>query len=128
MRSLQGKPGVHPAMHSAATGVGSATIRPRPLIYIYNEPLKVNSHVLQYRENKQSCTWRRWYHASGKNMSDVTHDAYGVEYLLPELLMGSHHRTINPEEADYFFVPVLPSCYMTHVAAQHDFPWFSSAT
>jgi hypothetical protein len=106
----------------------AAVQRARPLIYIYNGPLDVNSHILQYRELKKTCTWRSWYMSNGQNMSELVQDVYGLETLLPELLMGSRHRTLVPEEADYFFVPVLPACYMTHVAAQHDYPWFYRPT
>jgi hypothetical protein len=102
--------------------------RPRPLIYIYNGPPEVNSHALQYREGKGACSWRYWHHDNGRNLTGFTHDAYAIEFLLPELLMGSKHRTLNPEEADYFFVPVLPTCWMTHVSATHDFPWFYQPT
>lgn len=30
-----------------------------------------------------------------------------------ESILASHHRTLNGEEADFFFVPVLDSCIIT---------------
>lgn len=36
-------------------------------------------------------------------------------YLLHEQLLGSPHRTTNPEAADFFYVPVYAALYQTHV-------------
>ena len=35
----------------------------------------------------------------------------GTEPLLLELLLMSRHRTLDPEEADFFFVPSLTTCF-----------------
>ncbi len=34
------------------------------------------------------------------------------------------HRTFDPEEADFFYVPVYTSCYINPVHAYHDGPWW----
>ncbi len=34
------------------------------------------------------------------------------------------HRTFDPEEADFFYVPVYTSCYIYPVYAYNDFPWW----
>lgn len=35
------------------------------------------------------------------------------QVALYESILASPHRTLNGEEADYFFVPVLDSCIIT---------------
>lgn len=35
---------------------------------------------------------------------------YAVESILIELFQTSEHRTFDPEEADYFFVPTMAGC------------------
>lgn len=49
---------------------------------------------------------------------------YPLESHLHELLLQSPHRTLNPEEADYFYVPVYASCFMEAVAGWADTPWW----
>ena len=39
--------------------------------------------------------------------------AFGLELALHELLLASPHRTLNPEAADFFFVPVYGGCYIS---------------
>jgi hypothetical protein len=125
----QRRPAAAAAASSSQQALTATSKRRRPLIYIYNGPEEVTSHVLQYREGKSTCTWRQWLHMEGRNFTDLVGEVtYAVEGFLPELLMGSHHRTLNPEEADYFLVPVLSACYMTHVSATHDFPWYYRPT
>jgi hypothetical protein len=117
------------ANSSSQAAVARRSKRRRPLIYIYNGPGEVNSHVLQYRDHKGTCTWRQWVHGERGNQTELVGEiTYATEGFLPELLMGSRHRTLDPEEADYFLVPVLSACYMTHVSATHDFPWFYRPT
>ena len=43
------------------------------------------------------------------------HTQWLVETPLLELLLGSGHRTLDPEEADYFFVPSYSSCMFNPV-------------
>ena len=40
------------------------------------------------------------------------------------MLATSPHRTLDPEEADYFYAPVYASCYIFPVLGWADFPWF----
>lgn len=40
----------------------------------------------------------------------------GSEPLLLDLLLGSGHRTLDPEEADFFFVPTLTTCWFHPIA------------
>ncbi|PNH07165.1 hypothetical protein TSOC_006411 [Tetrabaena socialis] len=46
------------------------------------------------------CLWRRWFE---HNATDTLPWTYGVETLLHELMLQSEHRTLDPEEADFFY-------------------------
>lgn len=48
-------------------------------------------------------------------------------YALQQLLLASPHRTMDPEEADLFYVPAYPSCFMWPVHGWADYPWWHSA-
>ncbi len=49
---------------------------------------------------------------------------YAAEPLLLEMMLTSKHRTLNPEEADLFYVPVYSSCFVEDISAWADMPWF----
>ncbi|KIZ06152.1 exostosin-like glycosyltransferase [Monoraphidium neglectum] len=49
-----------------------------------------------------------------------------AESLFHELLLQSPHRTLDPEEADFFYVPAYTSCYMWPVHAWADYPFWHS--
>lgn len=49
---------------------------------------------------------------------------YPLESHLHELLLQSHHRTLDPAEADFFYVPVYAACFMEAVAGWADTPWW----
>lgn len=49
---------------------------------------------------------------------------YPLESHLHELMLQSPHRTLDPEEADFFYVPVYASCFMEAVAGWADAPWW----
>ena len=38
---------------------------------------------------------------------------FSMQMALYESILASPHRTLNGEEADYFYVPVLDSCLIT---------------
>jgi hypothetical protein len=82
----------------------------------------VVSHVFQYRRIKETCGWRIY---KEHNTTQLLQDVYGIEVLFLDMLLGSQHRTLNPEEADYFYEPVLSSCWMTYVQGEQDWPWFN---
>jgi hypothetical protein len=44
-----------------------------------------------------------------------------------QMLLASPHRTMDPEEAELFFVPAYTSCYAWPVHGWADYPWFHSA-
>lgn len=39
--------------------------------------------------------------------------AFGLELALHESLLSSPHRTLNPRDADFFFVPVMGGCFIS---------------
>lgn len=58
------------------------------------------------------------------NISTHVDWAYGVEALFHEQLLQSSHRTLNPEEADFFYAPVYASCYLHPVYGWADMPFW----
>eukprot|EP00798_Chlamydomonas_sp_ICE-L_P007380 gene7380-504_t len=69
------------------------------------------------------CVWRNFdiYNISTFPM---TTGGYYIETALHEMLLASPHRTFDPEEADFFYVPVYITCYAWPVYGWADFPWF----
>ncbi|CAH9062866.1 unnamed protein product [Cuscuta europaea] len=82
----------------------------RPLIYVYDLPPEYNSLLLEGRHFKLECV-NRIYDAN--NATIWTDMLYGAQMALYESILASPHRTLNGEEADFFFVPVLDSCIIT---------------
>lgn len=82
----------------------------RPLIYVYDLPPEFNSHLLEGRHYKFECVNRIY---SDKNRTLWTDQLYGAQMALSESILASPYRTMNGEEADYFYVPVLDSCIIT---------------
>ncbi|GBF90959.1 exostosin-like glycosyltransferase [Raphidocelis subcapitata] len=95
--------------------------RLRPLVYVYDVPAPYVSRMLSYRMLKDACAWR-WFDSS--NQTVVGFFTYASETLLIELLLASPHRTLDPEEADFFFVPSLSACYLNPVLGWADHPWW----
>jgi hypothetical protein len=40
------------------------------------------------------------------------------------MLLQSEHRTLDPEEADYFYLPVYVACFINPILGSNDFPYF----
>ncbi|GLI69587.1 hypothetical protein VaNZ11_014246 [Volvox africanus] len=97
--------------------------RKRPLIYVYDlEPL-YQSKILQYRVSPPWCVHRRHDFPGNHTVwSDMW--VYAVDTLLHELLLISEHRTFDPEEADFFYVPHSASCLPFPIGSWADYPWF----
>ncbi len=47
-----------------------------------------------------------------KEQSRCVNDQYGTEIRIHEELLKSPIRTLNPEEADFFYVPIYGECYL----------------
>ncbi|KAL6506040.1 hypothetical protein OROHE_022759 [Orobanche hederae] len=84
--------------------------RKRPLIYVYDLPADFNSLLLEGRHFKLQCVNRIY---DDRNATIWTEQLYGSQMAIYESLLASPHRTLNGDEADYFFVPVLDSCIIT---------------
>ncbi|KAL7138513.1 hypothetical protein ABFS83_10G169300 [Erythranthe nasuta] len=82
----------------------------RPLIYVYDLPPDFNSHLLEGRHFKFECVNRIYDH---RNATIWTDQLYGAQMAVYESILASPYRTLNGDEADYFFVPVLDSCIIT---------------
>ncbi|EFJ04733.1 glycosyltransferase-like protein [Selaginella moellendorffii] len=91
----------------------------RPLIYIYDLPAEYNSHLLEGRHFKFQCVTRVY---DGVNATFWSEYLEGAELAFLEGLLASPHRTMNGDEADYFFAPVLGACAITRA---DDAPHFS---
>ncbi|KAF6158610.1 hypothetical protein GIB67_040124 [Kingdonia uniflora] len=91
----------------------------RPLIYVYDLPPEFNIHLLEGRHYKFECVNRIY---SDQNATVWTDQLYGSQMAVYESILGSSYRTLSPEEADYFFVPVLDACIITRA---DDAPHFS---
>ncbi|MCO5614912.1 hypothetical protein L7F22_069197 [Adiantum nelumboides] len=102
-------------LQSSSVGVQ----KKHPLIYIYDLPPEFNSHLLEGRHWKHHCVNRVY---DWENATVWTPQLYGAEIALYESLLNSPHRTVNSEEADFFYVPVLGACL---IARADDSPHLS---
>jgi hypothetical protein len=80
---------------------------------------------LQYRIDKHTCIFRRY----GPRNETVFNSEwpYKAEPLFHEMLLQSAHRTLDPSEADYFYVPVYAACYAWPVHGFADAPFYYTA-
>lgn len=101
-----------------------ATRRKRPFIYVYNLPAAYNTRMWQYRVNRGACVWRQQNQAD--NSTRFNFFTYAIEGYLHETLLQSEHRTLDPEEADFFYVPVYTGCFMHPVFGWADAPWWGA--
>ncbi|XP_047315383.1 uncharacterized protein LOC124919231 [Impatiens glandulifera] len=82
----------------------------RPLVYVYDLPPEFNSQLLEGRHFKFECVNRLYDH---NNETIWTEHLYGSQMAFYESILASSHRTLNGEEADFYFVPVLDACIIT---------------
>lgn len=82
----------------------------RPRIFIYELPEVFNSRVLQFRYHG-TCTTRE-FKPGTRGPAKFTNWDYNFDFMILEWLLHSVYRTTDPDEADYFFVPFLSSCYI----------------
>ncbi|PNH01020.1 putative beta-1,4-xylosyltransferase IRX10L, partial [Tetrabaena socialis] len=62
------------------------------------------------------------------NHTEMFADGYSVEVYLHEMLAISPHRTFDPEEADFFYVPVYYTCFMWPINGWADMPFWGPPT
>ncbi|KAL9241303.1 hypothetical protein vseg_015433 [Gypsophila vaccaria] len=82
----------------------------RPLIYVYDLPPQFNSLLLEGRHFKFECVNRLY---DDRNATVWTEQLYGAQMALYESILASPYRTLNGDEADFFYVPALESCIIT---------------
>ena len=90
--------GAAPSTAAAALPAPARAATPKPRIYVYDLPPRFTSWLGAFRRGD----WTRdhWY---------------GVDVILHKQLLASSHRTHDPEEADFFFIPLhLSLGYYTH--------------
>ncbi|XP_042510096.1 uncharacterized protein LOC122085578 isoform X2 [Macadamia integrifolia] len=104
---------------SSPVNLNTVVKKKRPLIYVYDLPPEFNSLLLEGRHFKLECVNRIY---DGQNATLWMDQLYGAQIALYESVLASPYRTLNSEEADYFFVPVLDSCIITRA---DDAPHFS---
>lgn len=98
-------------------------VRRRPLVYVYDLEPMYQAKILQYRVSATWCVHRRHDHPHNQTIwTDVW--GYAMETLLHELFLLSEHRTFDPEEADFFYVPHQASCLPFPIGSWADHPWF----
>ncbi|KAG2481857.1 hypothetical protein HYH03_019181 [Edaphochlamys debaryana] len=97
--------------------------RRRPLVYVYDlEPL-FQARLLQYRISPPWCVHRR-HDLPGNHTVWSDMWVYAADGMLHESLLLSEHRTFDPEEADFFFVPHQASCLPCPIGSWVASPWF----
>jgi hypothetical protein len=103
-----------PEVTKAAGPVGPAVTPPRvrPLIYVYEMPQRFTTDLLQRRHDKMFCVHRTYLRQNQTQFAYGIYQGYVLEVLVHEWLLSSAHRTTNPAEADFFYVPVYATCAM----------------
>ncbi|KAL1523164.1 hypothetical protein AB1Y20_018119 [Prymnesium parvum] len=99
------------APHAAANQSVAQALRPS--IFVYELPTQFNNWLLETRMHPNDCAYRRYHTDRGSNQTLWDDYAFGMEMAVHELLLASPHRTLNPETADFFFVPIYGGCYIS---------------
>ena len=84
----------------------------RPLIYVYEMPPRFTTDLLQRRHDKHFCVHRTYLKGNKSEFAYGIYQGYVLEVLLHEWLLSSPHRTLDPTQADWFYVPVYATCAM----------------
>eukprot|EP00964_Phaeocystis_antarctica_P018792 scaffold10351_cov62-Phaeocystis_antarctica.AAC.15 len=82
----------------------------RPSVYVYELPAAFNTQLMETRFKRNDCTYRRY---GERNSTKWESYAFGMELAVHEVLLASRHRTLDPETADFYFVPVYGGCYIS---------------
>ncbi|KAG2488211.1 hypothetical protein HYH03_013205 [Edaphochlamys debaryana] len=82
--------------------------RRRPYVYVYDMKSDFSTDLWQYRIEARHCVYRQFEARNQSRWSGYI--GYMTEHVLHELFLTSEHRTLNPEEADYFYVPISLAC------------------
>lgn len=88
--------------------------KPSFKIYIYDLPARFNSNLTRCVQQADDC-YQLDQHGMGPELRHTDHLAYrnthqhSLEVILHHKLLQSEHRTLNPEEADAFYIPFYPA-------------------
>jgi len=117
----------------AGGGVDDGSGRPaaplRPRIYVYELPGEFNTFLLARRHNTDACVLREYARVRGAGGGDAgtarewSPTLYGAEVALHEELLASAHRTSDPAEADYFYVPSYGGCFISEFNKPYPKHW-----
>eukprot|EP00899_Mesostigma_viride_P028353 jgi/Mesvir1/8702/Mv26109-RA.2 len=105
------------AVHVLGGGSPAAAAARRPRIFVYELPPVFNAHLLQLRR-QGLCVSREYdipdmaFNVSKPLPLKFSEWLYNFDFMFLEWLLHSEHRTLDPDEADYFYVPFLTSCYI----------------
>ncbi|MEW5298002.1 MAG: hypothetical protein WDW36_001167 [Sanguina aurantia] len=102
---LGSKPWLQPVLNIiiAAVDPPLAPTRLRPFIFVYELDSAFYTDILQYRIEKSHGLYREFHNANRTQWTG--YNAYAIETAIHEMFLASEHRTYDPEEADFFYVP-----------------------
>ena len=84
----------------------TSSVKKRPLVYVYELPPLFNAKLLAWRRREMGVPYE--FDSASIHMTGYY---YSIEFMLHEWLLSSEHRTLNPEEADFFYVPTYTALY-----------------
>ena len=73
-------------------------------------PSALTTALLQRRHDKLFCVPRTYLQRNATQFAGGIYQGYVLEVMLHEWLLSSPHRTLDPTEADWFYVPVYATC------------------
>ena len=68
-------------------------------------PSALTTALLQRRHDKLFCVPRTYLQRNATQFAGGIYQGYVLEVMLHEWLLSSPHRTFDPTEADWFYVP-----------------------
>lgn len=104
--------------HSSRPSAPSIGLAPR--VYVYEVPPDYNMLLLARRLVPEACALRTYGKGNGPAWSS---NLYGAEIALHEALLSSPHRTLDPERAHYFYVPVYVGCFVSEFNRPYPRHW-----
>jgi hypothetical protein len=91
-----------------------------PRVYVYEIPPEFNMLLLARRLVPEACVLRTYGKNNGPTWSS---NLYGAEIALHEALLSSPHRTLDPERAHFFYVPVYVGCFVSEFNRPYPRHW-----